>query len=125
MNKHELSEKISERVGGTTKKQAEDVINTMLDIITTTLLADGEVTLTGFGTFMAKHRVGRTGVNPQNPGQKIEIPPITVPKFKAGKALKDALKNSGVRGGHVAPSAPAPAQSAPTPSAPEAPSSGM
>ena len=95
MNKHELSEKVAARISGTSKKQVEDIINVMLEIVTDTLIADGEVTFTGFGTFMAKHRVGRMGVNPQNPGQKIKIPPITVPKFKAGKALKDALKSSG------------------------------
>ena len=57
-----------------------------------TLKAGGEVTIAGFGAFSAKQRAGRTGVNPQNPSQKIQIPPVVVPKFKAGKALKDALK---------------------------------
>jgi len=56
------------------------------------LQAGNEVNIAGFGAFSAKTRAGRIGVNPQNPSQKIEIPPVTVPKFKAGKRLKDALK---------------------------------
>ena len=51
-----------------------------------------DVTLAGFGTFSAKQRASRMGVNPQKPSEKIQIPTVTVPKFKAGKALKDALK---------------------------------
>ena len=46
----------------------------------------------GFGTFSARERKGRIGVNPQNPSEKIQIPEVRVPKFKAGKNLKDALK---------------------------------
>ena len=51
-----------------------------------------EVVLTGFGAFSVKQRAARTGVNPQNPSEKIQIPAVKVPKFKSGKALKDALK---------------------------------
>ena len=101
MNKHELAEKIAAKISDTNKKQVEDIINIMLELITQELIADGEVTFTGFGSFMPKHRVGRVGVNPQNPGQKINIQPITVPKFKAGKALKDALKAAGARTGET------------------------
>jgi DNA-binding protein HU-beta len=64
----------------------------MLEVITETLVKDDEVTLTGFGTFSAKFRSSRMGVNPQNPSERIKVPAVTVPKFKAGKALKDALK---------------------------------
>jgi len=92
MNKAELIEKIAEKTG-LTKKQVEDVIESFENITTETLKASGEVTLTGFGTFMAKSRSARTGVNPQNPTEKIQIPQVTIPKFKAGKALKDALKS--------------------------------
>ena len=53
-----------------------------------------EVVLTGFGAFSVKARAARTGVNPQNPTEKIQIPTVKVPKFKAGKSLKDALKNN-------------------------------
>ena len=91
MNKAELAEKLAERLG-VTKKQAEDFIESFMDIVTSTLKAGGEVTLTGFGNFLTKRREARMGVNPRNPTEKIQIPAVTVPKFKAGKALKDALK---------------------------------
>lgn len=91
MNKAELISYLSDKVG-VTKKQAEDMIEAFVEVVTDTLKTGGEVTIAGFGTFMAKTRKGRTGVNPQNTSQKIEIPSVTVPKFKAGKGLKDALK---------------------------------
>jgi len=91
MNKAELIDKIAEKIG-IPKKQAEEMLNAFEEITTNTLKEGGEVTLTGFGTFMAKQRSARMGVNPQNPSEKIQIPAVTVPKFKAGKALKDALK---------------------------------
>ncbi len=91
MNKAELISHISEKCG-VTKKQAEDMVETFVATVTETLQKGGEVNIAGFGAFMAKQRKGRTGVNPQNPTQKIQIPSVTVPKFKAGKGLKDALK---------------------------------
>lgn len=91
MNKAELSEKIASKIG-VAKKQTEEMLKAFEDIVTDTLKGDGEVTLAGFGTFSAKKRAAREGVNPQNPSEKIQIPEVTVPKFKAGKSLKDALK---------------------------------
>jgi DNA-binding protein HU-beta len=91
MNKAELITHIAEDVG-VTKKQAEDMIESFVNIVTDTIKKGGEVTIAGFGAFMSKQRKGRTGVNPQNPSEKIQIPSVTVPKFKAGKGLKDALK---------------------------------
>ncbi len=91
MNKAELSQVIAEKVG-VTKKEAEAMIEAYVDIVTSTLVANGEVNIAGFGAFSSKTRAGRVGVNPQNPTQKIQIPPVRVPKFKAGKGLKDALK---------------------------------
>ena len=92
MNKAELINKIAERIG-VSKKQAEDMLDSFEAITIETLQQGGEVTLTGFGTFSARVRSSRGGVNPQNPSERIQIPEVTVPKFKAGKALKDALKN--------------------------------
>lgn len=92
MNKAELINRIAEKVG-VSKKQSEDMLEAFESIVTDTLKQKGEVTLTGFGTFMAKERSARGGVNPQNPKERIQIPAVTIPKFKAGKALKDALKN--------------------------------
>jgi DNA-binding protein HU-beta len=91
MNKAELIEKIAEKVQ-VTKKQAEDMVDCLTETVVTTLKSSGEVTITGFGTFSARQRAARMGVNPQHPEQKMQIPAVTVPKFKAGKALKDALK---------------------------------
>lgn len=92
MNKAELSEKIAAKVN-LTKQQTEDVLQAFEDAVIETLKAGGEVTLTGFGTFSAKRREARMGVNPQKPTEKIQIPAVTVPKFKAGKTLKDSLKS--------------------------------
>ncbi|MFH2062855.1 MAG: HU family DNA-binding protein [bacterium] len=91
MNKAELISALSDRVG-LSKKQVEDLIEAFTGLVTQTLQSGGEVTIAGFGAFSAKQRAGRMGVNPQNPSEKIQIPPVIVPKFKAGKALKDALK---------------------------------
>ncbi|MFA6909011.1 MAG: HU family DNA-binding protein [Patescibacteria group bacterium] len=91
MNKAELINAIAEKTG-VAKKQAEDMLEAFTLTITDVLKAKGEVTITGFGTFMAKERSARAGVNPQNPSERIQIGAVTIPKFKSGKALKDALK---------------------------------
>ncbi len=91
MNKAELVTKLAEKVG-ISKKQAEDTIEAFTDTVMATLKGGGEVTIAGFGSFSAKRRAARMGVNPQKPTEKMAIPAVTVPKFKAGKALKDALK---------------------------------
>lgn len=92
MNKAELAENLASRLGST-KNQIIDFLNIFEETVTQTLKSGGEVTLTGFGTFSARARASRMGVNPQNPTEKIQIPTVVVPKFKAGKALKDALKS--------------------------------
>ncbi len=91
MNKAELIDTLSQQVG-LAKKQVEDVIDAFEHAVIAQLKAGGEVTLTGFGTFLSRRREARMGVNPQNPTEKIQIPAVTVPKFKAGKTLKDSLK---------------------------------
>ena len=91
MNKAELSEKIAAKTS-LSKQQAETVLVAFEELVMETLKAGGEVTLTGFGTFSARRREARMGVNPQKPTEKIQVPAVTVPKFKAGKSLKDALK---------------------------------
>lgn len=91
MNKAELAFRISEKLD-VPKKLAENFVESFEEIVTKTLINDGEVTIAGFGTFSARVRRGRAGVNPQNPSEKIQIPSVKVPKFKAGKSLKDALK---------------------------------
>ena len=73
------------------KKEAADAVNAVLDTVTATLSKGGDVVLTGFGKFSVSKRAARMGVNPRT-GEKIKIAATTVPKFKAGKALKDAVK---------------------------------
>ena len=92
MNKVRLIEKITEKVN-INKKQVEQTIDSLLDIITAELKSGNTVTLVGFGSFIPKKRHARGGVNPQKPQERISIPEVTVAKFKTGKALKDALKN--------------------------------
>lgn len=91
MNKAELINRIADKVG-VSKKQADDMVEAFVDIVTSTLQQGGEVTIAGFGAFTARTRASRMGVNPQAPTEKMQIPAVTVPKFKAGKSLKDALK---------------------------------
>ena len=91
MNKAEVIKVIADKVG-LTKKQAENAIDALTNTIIEQLKQGNEVTLVGFGTFIAKHRHDRMGVNPQSPKEKIQQPERIVPKFKAGKTLKDALK---------------------------------
>lgn len=92
MNKAELTDNIATKLN-LAKKEVEEVLESFEAVVTETLKGGGEVTLTGFGTFSAKKRTARMGVNPQKPTERIQIPEVQVPKFKAGKALKDALKS--------------------------------
>jgi len=73
------------------KKDIELVIDTMIEEITKSIKTGNKVTLTGFGTFRVSNRAAREGINPQTKA-KIQIPAMTVPKFTAGKALKEAVK---------------------------------
>jgi DNA-binding protein HU-beta len=91
MNKAQLIETIAIKAG-VSKKEAEDVLQALEDLVIERLRDHKEVTLTGFGTFSARVRHARKGVNPQKPSERIDIPEVVVPKFKAGKTLKDALK---------------------------------
>lgn len=74
-----------------TKKDVEAVLECFMDEITKQLQQGNKVTLTGFGTFKVSDRAAREGINPQTKA-KIQIPAMTVPKFTAGKALKEAVK---------------------------------
>jgi len=91
MNKAELAARLADQLE-ISKKLGEDFIAAFEEILTRALKDGEEVTIAGFGTFSSRMRKGRIGVNPQNPSEKIEIPSVLVPKFKAGKALKDTLK---------------------------------
>jgi DNA-binding protein HU-beta len=90
MNKEQLVEKVADKTGAT-KKDALEVVNTALDLITGSLKKGEKVTLVGFGTFLVRRRKAREGRNPQT-GAKIKIPAKKVPAFTAGKELKSAVK---------------------------------
>lgn len=77
---------------GVTKKAASSALEAVVDIVTGELKKGESVTITGFGTFRVSKRAARTGVNPRNPSEKIKIPAMKIPVFKAGKALKDAVR---------------------------------
>ena len=90
MNKDILICNIAEKAD-LSKKDVETVIDTMIEEITKALKNGEKVTLTGFGAFRASHRKERIGINPQTK-EKITIPAMTLPKFTAGKVLKEAIK---------------------------------
>ncbi|MEP7162414.1 MAG: HU family DNA-binding protein [Candidatus Moraniibacteriota bacterium] len=73
------------------KKDVEMVLEAFIDTVTAELRSGNKVTLTGFGTFKVSNRASREGINPQTKA-KITIPAMTVPKFTAGKTLKEAVK---------------------------------
>ncbi len=91
MNKAQLIERLATEAV-VTKKQAEAMLESLVEIIISELKAEREVRISGFGTFIAKKRHARGGVNPQSPSERIRIPEVVVAKFKTGKTLKDALK---------------------------------
>ena len=89
MTKAELVEFIAENAD-LTKADAGRALEAMIEGVTEGLKTKGKVTLVGFGTFTAKEREARTGRNPQT-GATVKIAARTVPGFKAGSKLKDAL----------------------------------
>ncbi|MDD3819705.1 MAG: HU family DNA-binding protein [Actinomycetota bacterium] len=90
MNKAELVDAVSSETN-LSKKDVTSVIDSLLDTISKTLAKGDKVSLVGFGTFQVSKRKARTGLNPRT-GEEIKIPARTVPKFVAGKALKDKVK---------------------------------
>lgn len=90
MTKQEFIEKLAGKEG-MPKTKAEEIINFFVDEITKALVRGDEVVFTGFGKFVAVKKPARQGRNPKT-GETVQIPAKVVPKFKAGKALKDAVK---------------------------------
>ncbi|OGG61980.1 DNA-binding protein HU, partial [Candidatus Kaiserbacteria bacterium RIFCSPHIGHO2_02_FULL_49_34] len=76
---------------GSTKADADRAVETVISSIITTLQKGEEVSIAGLGIFATKMRDARTGRNPRT-GEAVEIPAVRVPKFRAAKALKDAVK---------------------------------
>jgi DNA-binding protein HU-beta len=90
MNKQAIIEAVHEKVGGT-KVSAEQAVDTMIEAVVATLKKGDEVSIAGLGIFSVKKRAARTARNPRT-GETIAVPAMNVPKFRAAKALKDAVK---------------------------------
>jgi DNA-binding protein HU-beta len=91
MNKAELVEQIAAKAD-VTKADAERALSALLETVATSLKNDEPVVLVNFGTFVVRRRAARKGRNPQT-GEEIKIKAAKVVGFKAGKALKEAVKD--------------------------------
>lgn len=89
MNKSELIDALAEK-SGLTKTDAGKVLDAFTAVVKETLQQGGDITLVGFGSFTVAERAERKGLNPRTK-EAITIPAAKIPKFKPGKALKDAL----------------------------------
>ena len=90
MNKTDLVAAVAAKAE-ISKKDAEAAVSAVISSIADALADGDKVALVGFGTFEVKERAARTGLNPRT-GEKLSIPASKAPAFKAGKALKDAVK---------------------------------
>jgi len=90
MTKEELVEAVAAKTG-VAKAVAGEMVAAFVDAVTKTLSRGEKVALPGFGIFVVSQRKARQGVNPKT-GAKLQIPAMTVPKFRAGKALKEAVR---------------------------------
>ncbi len=90
MTKAELASSVAEKAG-ISKAEAEKAVSACIDSITEALKGGDKVSLIGFGVFSVGERAARTGKNPST-GEPIQIPAAKAAKFKAGKALKDAIQ---------------------------------
>ena len=91
MNKNELVSVVADKAG-LTKGQAGDAVDAMLDAVTGALKGGDEVRLLGFGNFVVANRKATTARNPQT-GAIVNVPASKAPKFRPGKALKDAVNS--------------------------------
>ena len=90
MTKDQIIEAIANKTG-LSKKQTDEVVESLLATITKALQKGDKVVFTGFGAFLISNRKARQGVNPKT-GAKIQIAAMKAPKFRAGKALKEAVR---------------------------------
>ena len=111
MNKQQLVDAVGERLGD--RKTAATAVDAVLSTVSGAL-ADGErVSLFGFGVFEKVDRAARTARNPST-GGTVQVPATSVPRFRAGQALKDAVNGGTSRPARRATAAAAPAEAAPT-----------
>lgn len=90
MNKSDIADKVQGILNGS-KAEAERAVDAMVDTIVGGLKSGGEVSIAGLGIFATKMRPARHGRNPRT-GESIQIPAMRVPKFRAAKSLKEAVK---------------------------------
>ena len=90
MNKAELAAEIAARTENT-KKNVEEILGSLTEVVIECVAKGDRVTLVGFGTFERRERQARETNNPQKPGQKIKVPAKKVPAFSAGKELKERV----------------------------------
>lgn len=91
MTKGEFVDKVADKAG-ISKREAGTAVDAFLSSIQEALKRGDDVVFTGFGKFSVQKRAARTGVNPRNPSQKVNIPEAMVPKFSAGSGLKQAVR---------------------------------
>ena len=91
MTKQEFVDNVASKAN-LSRRDASAAVDAFLDSVTEALRNRDTITFTGFGKFSTADRAAREGVNPRNPGQKVQIPAATVPKFSAGSQLKSAVK---------------------------------
>ena len=91
MNKSELITAVAQKAE-IARKDAEKAVNAFAEVVADTLKEGGKIQMVGFGTFEVSERAAREGRNPST-NETIQIPASRVPKFKAGKALKDKVNN--------------------------------
>jgi DNA-binding protein HU-beta len=91
MNKNDLIASVADKAD-LTKAKAAEAVDAVLDGITSSLSSGEEVRLIGFGNFVVAHRKASTARNPQT-GAIVDVPAANVPRFKPGKALKDAVNS--------------------------------
>jgi DNA-binding protein HU-beta len=90
VNKQSIVEAVHEKLGGT-KVSAEQAVETVIDTIVNSLKKGEEVSIAGLGIYSVKQRAARTARNPRT-GEMVQVKAMKVPKFRAAKALKDAVK---------------------------------
>jgi integration host factor subunit beta len=89
MTKADLIEEVS-RVVELTRKESEVIVETIFDSVVSSLRSGDKVEIRGFGSFRTRERKGRVGRNPKS-GDKVEVPPKTIPFFKPSKELRDVV----------------------------------
>jgi DNA-binding protein HU-beta len=93
VNRQEFVAEVMRRTS-LSRVDADRAVQAFLDTVTDELKRGGDVAFTGFGKFTTQQRAARSGVNPRNPSERVQIPEARVPKFTAGSSLKTAVKQS-------------------------------